>query len=115
MSSSPRFHFFQDGPRLANPYLEDAALREYLYRVVPAKYWSAMDSELTSFGELAAGPLLELSFQMENNPPKHVAYDVLGNRIDRIDTCSAWREMRKVAAEHGLIASAYERRYVTSA
>jgi hypothetical protein len=108
---SRQFHYFQDGPRLGNPYLLDTALREYLHRVVPQRYWAAMDKELTSFGALAATTLVKLSFQMEANPPKHVAFDVLGNRVDRIETCAAWNHMRRVTSEQGLIASAYERRY----
>ncbi|XP_042684906.1 acyl-CoA dehydrogenase family member 11-like isoform X2 [Centrocercus urophasianus] len=45
-------------------------------------------------------------------PPKVLEeYDAWGQRVDHIVTCSAWKRMKEIAAEEGLIAEAYERRY----
>uniref|UniRef100_A0A8B9DL78 ACD11 dehydrogenase n=1 Tax=Anser cygnoides TaxID=8845 RepID=A0A8B9DL78_ANSCY len=45
-------------------------------------------------------------------PPKVLEeYDAWGQRVDHIITCSAWKRMKEISAEEGLIAEAYERKY----
>ncbi|MBC7371357.1 MAG: acyl-CoA dehydrogenase family protein, partial [Bdellovibrionaceae bacterium] len=49
--------------------------------------------------------------EAEKNPPRLVPFDPWGRRIDTIETSSAWKALEKVAAEEGLIAAGYERKF----
>uniref|UniRef100_A0A493TTS6 Acyl-CoA dehydrogenase family member 11 n=1 Tax=Anas platyrhynchos platyrhynchos TaxID=8840 RepID=A0A493TTS6_ANAPP len=52
------------------------------------------------------------SYLKAHLPPKVLEeYDAWGQRVDHIITCSAWKRMKEISAEEGLIAEAYERRY----
>lgn len=55
--------------------------------------------------------LLDLSAEMEVQPPYLIQYDSWGRRIDQLVTCPAWRRQHVVAAEEGLIAHGYTREY----
>jgi acyl-CoA dehydrogenase len=44
------------------------------------------------------------------NEPVHTPWDAWGNRIDHIDVSPLWKRAERLAAERGLIATAYERR-----
>jgi hypothetical protein len=45
------------------------------------------------------------------NPPRLEQYDAWGKRIDRLVTSDAWKRMKVISAEEGLIAIAYERKF----
>ena len=101
--------FFQDPPRLANTFAGDAALRSYLLRVLPAQVHAEVEPGLQRLGARAAGDLLARADAAEAEPPHHVPFDPWGRRIDRIETSAAWRELDRIAAEEGIVATAYER------
>lgn len=42
-------------------------------------------------------------------PPSVTQYDHWGQRIDRLNTCEAWRKLKAIAQEEGLIAIHFER------
>jgi putative acyl-CoA dehydrogenase len=55
--------------------------------------------------------VLEYGNEVENYRPQLVQYDAWGNRIDEIVVCNGWNQLKKVSAEEGLIAIAYERKF----
>jgi len=52
-----------------------------------------------------------LGRECEVNPPSLTHYDAWGNRIDVVTTCNAWKSMKSIAAEEGVISIGYERKY----
>ena len=111
MTTDPRDGFFQDPPRLHDEWADDTALRAYLRRVLPPDVLADVTPSLAAMGRLAAGDLNDLAVQLDRreHEPRLVAYDAWGQRIDRIETAPAWSAIGRVAAEHGVVATAYER------
>lgn len=70
-----------------------------------------MNQELERFGSRLLSQVKALGWECERNPPLFRQYDAWGQRLDQILTCSAWRRIKGIAAEEGLIAEAYERRF----
>lgn len=103
--------FFQDGPVLQNQFTSDRLLRSYLKRRLPPETFLTIEPELAHLGELACGPMLALADEAERNPPKLVSYDPWGRRIDDIEVTPAWRELDRIAAVEGIVATGYERRF----
>ena len=101
--------FFQDPPRLGNQFLDDRVLRSYVRRTLPAGAFGDVEPGLRRLGARAATDLLALADAAEQQPPRHVPYDAWGRRVDRIETADAWRALDRVAAEEGIVATAYER------
>jgi alkylation response protein AidB-like acyl-CoA dehydrogenase len=101
--------FFQDGPELGNQYLDDERLRSYLRRALPPGVLAELDPDFERLGERVATDILALGNAAEAAPPRHVPFDAWGRRVDRIETCDAWRELDGVAAAEGLVAIGYER------
>ena len=103
--------FFQDGPVLSNQFEQDRVLRSYLRRKLPPKMYEDIKGELRRLGERAATDILALGNAAEASPPRHVPYDPWGRRVDRIEVCDAWKHLERIAAEEGVVATAYERRH----
>jgi putative acyl-CoA dehydrogenase len=101
--------FFQDPPGLGNQYDDDALLRDYLRWRLPAKMHAEVEPDLRRLGHRAATDILSLGESAEASPPRHVPYDAWGRRVDRIETSDAWRELDRIAATEGIVATAYER------
>ncbi len=99
----------QEPPRLGNQYRDDALLRSYLRRRLPASALREIEPGLERLGARAAGDLLALGDAAEAQPPRHVPYDAWGRRIDEIRVSDAWRALDRIAAEEGLVAIGYER------
>ncbi|NXC07466.1 ACD11 dehydrogenase, partial [Orthonyx spaldingii] len=102
---------FQEQPEIGNQYLEDTLLRSYLKTHLPPKVLEEVHQDLERFGNRLLTQIQPLSWECERNPPVFRQYDAWGRRVDHIHTCSAWRRMKEISAEEGLIAEAYERRY----
>ncbi|XP_013810255.2 acyl-CoA dehydrogenase family member 11-like isoform X1 [Apteryx mantelli] len=102
---------FQEQPEVGNQYLEDALLRSYLKTHLPPKVQEEVSRDLEKFGNRLLTEIKPLAWECELNPPVFRQYDAWGQRLDHIITCLAWRRMKEIAAEEGLIAEAYERRY----
>ncbi|XP_071755880.1 acyl-CoA dehydrogenase family member 11 [Centroberyx gerrardi] len=98
--------FFQDRPLLKNPFLEDALLRGYLRRHLPQE---AAFSDLCAFGERVASEVDGWGRECEVTPPRLVHFDPWGHRVDHIVTSPAWRRMKDLSAQEGLVAIGYER------
>ena len=103
--------FFQDQPRLGNQYDDDALLRAYLRWRLPANVLAEIEPDLRRLGHRAATDILALGESAEASPPRHVPYDAWGRRVDRIETSDAWRELDRISASEGIVATAYERRH----
>ncbi len=100
--------FFQAPPRLGNQYDDDPLLREWLDRNLPGEARRATEGELRELGERAGGELYQLQLADRLNEPVLTPYDAWGNRIDQIDVSPLWKVAERIAAEHGLVATAYE-------
>lgn len=103
--------FFQDPPRLGNQYDDDAFLRAYLRWRLPANMLGEIEPDLQRLGHRAATDILALGESAEASPPRHIAYDGWGRRVDRIETSDAWRELDRISATEGIVATAYERKH----
>ena len=101
--------FIQAAPQLDNQYQDDAFLRSYLQRKVPASVLAAIAPELDQLGALAGGELYSLQLADRENEPTLVQWDAWGNRIDRIEVTPLWQRAAQIAAQAGLIAIPYER------
>jgi len=44
------------------------------------------------------------------SPPTLIQYDQLGRRVDDLQTCEAWRTLKAIAQEEGIVAIQYERK-----
>ncbi len=103
--------FFQDGPVLGNQFDRDRVLRSYLRRKLPADMREDIEADLRRLGERAATDILALGNAAEASPPRHIPYDQWGRRVDRIEVCDAWKQLERIAAQEGVVATAYERRH----
>ncbi|HJW08552.1 MAG TPA: acyl-CoA dehydrogenase family protein [Holophagaceae bacterium] len=102
--------FIQDAPRLPHPWDGDQALQGLLRRALPAEALRDMEGTLAEMGGLA---LDFHAFQLRDrlNEPRHIPFDPWGRRIDRIEMTPLWAAAERLAAEKGLVATAYERRH----
>lgn len=103
--------FFQDGPRLGNQYRDDALLRDWLKFRLPADVVIEIEPGLDRLGARAAGDMLVMAADALGHPPVHVPYDAWGRRVDRIEVAAGWQALHRVAAEEGIVATAYERQH----
>ncbi len=103
--------FNQPPPTLGNQYSDDRVLRAFLARALPAAVLADIEPALLRMGELAGGELYRFQLEDRLNEPRHTPWDAWGNRIDAIEVSPLWRRAERIAAEQGLIATAYERRH----
>ncbi|MBI2374249.1 MAG: acyl-CoA dehydrogenase family protein [Deltaproteobacteria bacterium] len=103
--------FIQTPPRLRNQYLDDPLLREHIGRVVPAEVLETVEEELLDLGGLSGGELYERQLADRLNEPVLTSFDPWGNRIDEIELSPLWNHAKRLTAERGLIATAYEREF----
>jgi putative acyl-CoA dehydrogenase len=100
--------FFQDPPRLGNQYDDDRVLRSFLRRSLTPQVLADAEPGLRKLGARAAGEMIELAREAERTPPVHVPFDAWGRRVDEIRVSPAWRALHRLAAEEGIVATAYE-------
>ena len=103
--------FFQTGPELSNQYRADATLQQYLRQKLPADLRSRAEPELDRMGERAVTDLLAASVNAEDTDPVHVPFDPWGRRVDEIRMSPGWDYLARAAAEEGVVATGYERKY----
>ena len=103
--------FDQAPPTLGNQYSDDLLLRSYLKRVLAADVLLEVEESLLEIGGLAGSELYELQLADRLNEPTLTQWDAWGNRIDKIELTPLWRVAERVAAEHGVVATAYEQRH----
>jgi alkylation response protein AidB-like acyl-CoA dehydrogenase len=103
--------FQQSPPTLGNQYEDDSVLRSYLMRSVPADVLREIEPTLVEMGRLAGGDLYQMQLGDRLNEPTLTQWDAWGNRIDHIELTPLWRAAEKIAAEHGVVATAYEQKH----
>ncbi len=103
--------FLQSPPQLGNQYRDDRMLRSYLARALPPEVRAEIEPELDAMGELAGGELYRLQLADRENEPRLVRWGPWGERRDEILPTALWRRAERLAAERGLVATAYERRH----
>ena len=103
--------FVQSPPELGNQYDDDRVLRSYLRRALPADIRADIEPQLSALGALAGGALYRQQLAERGIEPTLTQWDAWGNRVDRIEVTPLWRKAERIAAEQGLIATAYERRH----
>src|SRR5579859_1629084 len=102
--------FLQEPPSAGDPYAGDRALRSCLARILPRDVHAAIEPELRAMGELAGGRLRALQERHRDAEPRLTNWDPWGDRVDTIELTPLWQEAARVAAEWGVVATAYERR-----
>ena len=103
--------FQQSPPTLDNQYEDDRVLRSYLARVLPADVLRDVEGSLAEMGRLAGADLYEMQLADRLNEPVLTQWDAWGNRIDKVELTPLWRVAERLAAEHGVVATAYEQKH----
>jgi acyl-CoA dehydrogenase len=103
--------FQQAPPTLGNQYDDDRVLRSYLDHVLPGDMLEEVEESLREMGRLAGAELYELQLADRLNEPTLTQWDAWGNRIDKIEVTPLWRLAERIAAEHGVVATAYEQKH----
>jgi alkylation response protein AidB-like acyl-CoA dehydrogenase len=103
--------FKQAPPVLGNQYEDDPVLRSYLARVLQAGVLREVEESLAEMGRLAGGDLYDLQLADRLNEPILTQWDAWGNRVDRVELTPLWRFAERIAAEHGVVATAYEQKH----
>jgi acyl-CoA dehydrogenase len=103
--------FQQPPPSLGNQYEDDRCLRSFLARSLPPGALNEIEPSLLEMGRLAGGELYRLQLADRLNEPVLTQWDAWGNRVDRIELTPLWRIAERLAAEHGVVATAYEGRH----
>jgi alkylation response protein AidB-like acyl-CoA dehydrogenase len=103
--------FHQTPPSLGNQYEDDRVLRSYLARTLPPEMLREIEPSLTEMGRLAGSDIYQMQLADRLNEPVLTQWDAWGNRIDHIELTPLWRIAERIAAEHGVVATAYERKH----
>lgn len=79
---------------------------------LPQAAYAALEPDLRRLAARCApgGDIWQLGEEAEAQPPRHVPIEPWGRRVDEIVVSPAWRELDRVAAEEGIVATGYERR-----
>lgn len=101
--------FNQPPPQLGDQYQDDRVLRAYLRRALPDEVLAQIGPELENMGRLAGGELYRQQLAERLDEPRHTPWDAWGNRIDEITITPLWQRAERLAAQAGLVATAYER------
>lgn len=101
--------FYQTPPALGNQFDDDRVLGAYLRRTLTPDVYARIEPEMREMGDLAGNALYRLQLEDRLNEPKLESWDAWGKRKDHIEVSPLWRKAAQIAAERGLIATAYER------
>ena len=102
--------FFQDMPPPPDLYAVDRALNAELRVRLPADVAVIMGPRLEAMGKATTEELLVLAAEAERDPPRHVAYDPWGRRIDELRVSPAWTSLKDFSARHGIVNVGYDAR-----
>ncbi|MBX3185874.1 MAG: acyl-CoA dehydrogenase family protein [Labilithrix sp.] len=102
--------FFQTPPELGNQYVADDVLRRYLRHTLPPDMLARIEPELSELGELAGGELHRAAIEQRSEEPRLQQWNAWGHRVDHIEIAPLWKRAARLAAEKGIVATAYERK-----
>jgi len=108
---TPYSNFLQSPPTLKNEFVDDQFLQDYLATNLPAHVLEVITPNLQEFGKLVATDCIVWAREAEKNPPQLTQFDAWGKRVDHIQVSQGWLNLERVAAEEGLVAIGYERKY----
>jgi acyl-CoA dehydrogenase len=103
--------FTQEPPELHNQYDRDRVLQSYVQRQFPESVLKTIEPELADLGEKAGGALYERQQQDLDNEPTLTRWGPWGERIDEIEVTDVWKHAETLAAERGIVATAYEQEH----
>lgn len=95
-----KYRFFQVGefvqcePRHENSFTSDSFLQSYLRRVVPGHILETIRPDLNNFGHRCATDVQVLGRECEVNPPQLIQTSAWGERVDILQTCPAWKQLK---------------------
>jgi acyl-CoA dehydrogenase len=102
--------FIQTPPQLGNQFVDDDVLRRYLRHTLPPDMLARIEPELHEMGELSGGSMYRMLLETYRDEPKLTQWDPWGNRVDRIEHTQLWQRAARIAAEKGVVATAYEKK-----
>lgn len=103
--------FIQTPPELSHPFRSDTILKKFLKGVFPAGSLPEICQDLERFGDRILKELEPLAQEAERQGPVHIPYSPWGKRIDEIKVSQAWERLHAIAAEEGIVAAGYERKF----
>ncbi|WGK62605.1 isovaleryl-CoA dehydrogenase [Halopseudomonas sp. SMJS2] len=81
-----------------NLYRSDLPLQQWVHRY--RGDWA--DEQLSAYGQLAGGPLMQAGFLANANPPVFHSHDRYGHRIDVVEFHPAYHELMSAGIAHGI-------------
>jgi len=96
---------------LENQFDDDAVLRRYLEHTLPDEVRSDIELRLHRIGALAGNELYDLQLSDREEAPTLTRFGPQGERVDHVELTDLWRRGLAEAAEHGVVAAAYERKH----
>ncbi len=109
--NTPFSDFIQQAPKLENEFTDDQFLQDYLSSYLPRETVDVITPDLIQFGKRSASEFISWAREAETNPPTLTQFNAWGERIDEIQISQGWLNLEKVAAEDGLVAIGYERKF----
>lgn len=103
--------FVQDPPELHNQYDRDRVLQSYVRRQFPESVLKTIEPELIDLGGKAGGELYDLQQSDLDSEPRLTRWGPWGARIDEIEITDVWKRAETLAAERGVVATAYEQEH----
>lgn len=98
----------QSPPELGNQYETDRVLRHTVRRMLPDEAHAAVEPGLRAMGRLAGGELYDLQQDDLDREPILTRWGPWGDRLDNIEVTDVWTRAEEIAAERGVVATAYE-------
>lgn len=96
---------------LKSPYETDRLLQAYLEHRLPKDAFVDITKDLNSFSKRIVSEVQGLGLLAEKNLPEHRRYSAWGALVDDIQMHPSWSKLDAIAAEEGLVAIAYERKF----
>lgn len=93
-----------------NRFSDDRPLQALLARHVSPSGRALSEPWLREMGRLSAGPIDELAFQADANPPVLERYDRRGDRADRVVYHAAYRGLEEMSFGRGIVGNFYDER-----
>ena len=108
---TPYSSFLQNAPKLTNEFTDDIFLQDYLKTYFPAEGLREITPDMENLGRRTATEFIDWALDAELNEPELIHFDAFGKRVDEIKVAQGWKNLEKAAAEEGLVAIGYERKY----
>ncbi|MCB0507650.1 MAG: acyl-CoA dehydrogenase family protein [Bacteroidetes bacterium] len=109
--ATPFSGFTQKPPKLCNEFLDDIFIQDYLQSYFPKDKIQEIFLDLENLGNRVINEFLVWANDAEKNEPYLIQFDAYGNRIDEIVVAQGWKNLHVAAAEEGLVAIGYERKF----